>query len=165
RLAMTTPGQAQALARRLLRDPLPRRWAHTQGVAAKATTIAPALTRRPGLLITAAWLHDIGYTPAIAAGGTGFHPLDGARYLRDTAHAEPVLCRLVAHHSCALDSTAELGLAGDLAREFPPPARKPRRRAHLLGHDHQPRRPARARQPAARRDPRQIRPRPHRHPR
>lgn len=40
----------------------------------------------------------IGYTPAIASGGTGFHPLDRARYLRDSAHVGPLLCRLVAHH-------------------------------------------------------------------
>lgn len=68
-----------------------------------------------------AWLHDIGYTPAIARAGTGFHPLDGARYLRDTERAGPVLCRLVAHHSRALDGAAELGLADDLSREFPDP--------------------------------------------
>ena len=118
---MTTPAQAQALARHLLNDALPRRWAHTQGVAATAAAIAPALTDDAGVLIAAAWLHDIGYTPAIASGGTGFHPLDGARYLRDTGQASPLICRLVAHHSCALDGAADLGLAGDLAREFPGP--------------------------------------------
>jgi hypothetical protein len=26
---------------------------------------------------------------------TGFHPLDGARYLRDVAKADALLCRLV----------------------------------------------------------------------
>lgn len=118
---MTTPAQAEGLARRLLREPLPRRWAHTQGVAAKAAAIAPAITGDPGLLIAVAWLHDIGYTPAIARAGTGFHPLDGARHLRDTEHADPMLCRLVAHHSRAVDGAAELGLAGDLTREFPDP--------------------------------------------
>jgi hypothetical protein len=118
---MTNPGHAQVLARRLLQDPLPRRWAHTQGVGAKAAAIATALTREPDVLITAAWLHDIGYTPAIAGAGTGFHPLDGARYLRDTADADPMVCRLVAHHSRALDGAAELGLTGDLTGEFPPP--------------------------------------------
>jgi len=118
---MTTPAQAQALACHLLHDPLPRRWAHTQGVATRAAAIAPALTHHPDPLIAAAWLHDIGYTPAIASGGTGFHPLDGARYLRDTTHVDPMVCRLVAHHSCALDGAAELGLADDLAREFPLP--------------------------------------------
>jgi hypothetical protein len=37
--------------------------------------------------VAAAWLHDIGYAPAIAESGTGFHPLDGARYLRDKMRA------------------------------------------------------------------------------
>src|SRR5262249_30263241 len=50
-----------------------------------------------------------------------FHPLDGARHLRDHTATSDLLCRLVAHHSCALAGAAELGLAGDLAREFPPP--------------------------------------------
>jgi hypothetical protein len=118
---VTTPDQAQAIARQLLREPLPRRWAHTQGVAASAVAIAPAVTSDPGLLVAAAWLHDIGYAPAIAVSGTGFHPLDGARYLADATQASPLLCRLVAHHSCALTGAAELGLAADLTREFPYP--------------------------------------------
>jgi HD superfamily phosphodiesterase len=41
---------------------------------------------RPDLLEAAAWLHDIGYSPEIAV--SGFHPLDGARYLRDVANAD-----------------------------------------------------------------------------
>jgi hypothetical protein len=118
---MTTPAQAEIIARRLLKDPLPRRWDHTQGVAAKAVATAKALTSDPGLLTAAAWLHDIGYARAIADAGTGFHPLDGARYLRDAVNAEPMLCCLVAHHSCALAGAAELGLAGELASEFPRP--------------------------------------------
>ena len=47
--------------------------------------------------------------------------LDGARYLRDVQHAEPMLCRLVAHHSCAVIEADERGLAGALTREFAPP--------------------------------------------
>jgi hypothetical protein len=31
-----------------------------------------------------------------------------------------MLCRLVAHHSCAINEAAERGLAADLAREFQP---------------------------------------------
>jgi hypothetical protein len=67
----------------------------------------------------AAWLHDIGYAPGLAA--TGFHPLDGARYLRDAQHADAVLCRLVAHHSCAIIEAEERGLADVLSREFETP--------------------------------------------
>jgi len=83
-----------ALARRLLEEPLPRRWSHTQGVAAAARTLAPILGGHAGLPVAAAWLHDIGYTPALVV--TGFHPLDGARYLRDTHLLDNLLCVLVA---------------------------------------------------------------------
>jgi hypothetical protein len=69
----------------------------------------------------AAWLHDIGYAPALH--GCGFHPIDGARYLRDVERADPLLCRLVAHHSCARIEAAERGLADDLVCEFKPAAR------------------------------------------
>jgi HD superfamily phosphodiesterase len=69
------------------------------------------------LLEAAAWLHDIGYAPDLAK--TGFHPLDGARYLRDVEHADPRLCCLVGQHSCAEIEAEERGLADDLAREFP----------------------------------------------
>lgn len=80
--------------------------------------IAAAVNHDPDVLVAAAWLHDIGYAPAIAASGTGFHPLDGAHYLRHTEQVSPLICRLVAHHFCALDRAAELGLADVLAREF-----------------------------------------------
>jgi HD superfamily phosphodiesterase len=69
------------------------------------------------LLEAAAYLHDIGYAPDLAE--TGFHPLDGARYLRDVEDADPRLCNLVAHHSCAGIEAEERGLADVLAREFP----------------------------------------------
>lgn len=108
--------QARDLARRLLEKPLPRRWAHSRGVAAQAERLAPILGSDAELLQSAAWLHDIGYSPAIAK--TGFHPLDGARYLRDVEKADPRLCNLVAHHSCALLEAEERDLATELAAEF-----------------------------------------------
>lgn len=109
--------RARDLARTLLAGPLPRRWAHTQGVAARAESLAPILGDEADLLHAAAWLHDIGYTPALAT--TGFHPLDGARYLRDVEHADPRVCRLVAHHSCACVEADERGIAETLSAEFP----------------------------------------------
>jgi hypothetical protein len=112
---------AEATARRLLAKPLPRRWAHTQGVAAAATTLAPVLGQDGDLLAAAAWLHDIGYAPDVA--DTGFHPLDGARHLRDTEGANGMLCRLVAHHSCAINEATERGLAREMTREFRPARR------------------------------------------
>ena len=112
---------AEATARRLLAKALPRRWAHTQGVAEAARTLRPVLGRDGGLLTAAAWLHDIGYAPGVAR--TGFHPLDGARHLRDSEGASSMLCRLVAHHSCAVNEAAERGLARDLTAEFRPARR------------------------------------------
>jgi hypothetical protein len=111
---------AAEVARKLLGVPLPRRWAHVQGVAAQARSLAPILGDDAELLEAAAWLHDIGYSPDLA--DTGFHPLDGARYLRDVEHADPVLCRLVANHSCAIIEAEERGLANALSSEFPAPA-------------------------------------------
>ena len=119
---MMTSDTAEAVARELLAESLPRRWAHTQGVAAKAAQLSPITGPDADLLIAAAWLHDLGYAPALAQAGTGFHPLAGARYLRDIEHADPDLCRLVAHHSCALAGATQLGLADTLAREFAPPS-------------------------------------------
>ncbi|GGV75649.1 hypothetical protein GCM10010228_39610 [Streptomyces massasporeus] len=90
---------AYPLAESLLAEPLPRRWKHCLGVAERARTIALVLDQDADLLEAAAVLHDIGYAPDLAK--TGFHPLDGARYLRDVAGADNRVINLVAHHSCA----------------------------------------------------------------
>jgi hypothetical protein len=110
---------AAQLARDLLEVPLPRRWDHVQGVADRARSLAPILGNEAELLEAAAWLHDIGYSPEIAE--TGFHPLDGARYLRDVQQADHALCSLVANHSCAIIEAQERGLADALSIEFPAP--------------------------------------------
>ena len=115
----TIAAWAEGLARSLLADSLPRRWSHVQGVAARARTLKLSLGPDAELLEAAAWLHDIGYLPELAH--TGLHGLDGARYLRDLQHAEPLLCRLVAHHSCAVIEAEERGLAHVLTGEFAPP--------------------------------------------
>ena len=109
---------AEHLAQSLLQESLPRRWAHVQGVAARVRSLAPVLDPDAGLLEAAAWLHDIGYAPALAV--TGLHALDGARYLRDAQHADAMLCRLVAHHSYAVIEADERGLADVLRLEFEP---------------------------------------------
>jgi putative nucleotidyltransferase with HDIG domain len=108
---------ARDLARSLLAEPLPRRWAHSQGVATKAQSLAGILGDDAELLWAAAMLHDIGYTPALAT--TGFHPLDGARYLRDRSATDERLVRLVASHSHALLEAEERGLRDELEAEFP----------------------------------------------
>ncbi|MET7393524.1 HD domain-containing protein [Dactylosporangium sp. NPDC005572] len=111
---------ARELASRLLAEPLPVRWAHVQGVGHTAEDIAHVVGDDAELLICAAWLHDIGYAPDLNK--AGFHPLDGARYLRDVEQADERLIRLVANHSCALIEARNRDLAGDLASEFPSPA-------------------------------------------
>ena len=109
---------AEHLAQALLQESLPRRWAHVQGVAARARSLAPVLGADADLLEAAAWLHDIGYAPGLAV--TGLHALDGGRYLRDAQHADAMLCRLVAHHSYAIVEAGERGLADVLGLEFEP---------------------------------------------
>ena len=114
----TLASWAEHLARTRLQEPLPRRWAHVQGVAARACSLAPVLGADADLLEAAAWLHDIGYKSDLAV--TGLHALDGARYLRDAQQADAMLCRLVAHHSCAIAEAEERGLADVLTFEFEP---------------------------------------------
>jgi hypothetical protein len=70
----TLASWAHQLARALLHEPLPRRWAHVQGVAARARSLASVLEADADLLEAAAWLHDIGYAPSLAT--TGLHQLD-----------------------------------------------------------------------------------------
>lgn len=67
------------------------------------------------LLVAAAGLHDIGYAPQIAQ--TGFHPLDGALFLRGEGFPER-LAALVAHHSLA-HLTAPMHGVHDLHDQFP----------------------------------------------
>ena len=107
---------AEDLAQALLQVPLPRRWAHVQGVAERARSLAPVLGADAHLLHAAAWLHDIGYAPGLAV--TGLHALDGASYLRDVHQADALPCQLVAHHSYAIIKAGERGLADVLALEF-----------------------------------------------
>jgi len=114
----TLASWAEHLARALLQESLPRRLGHVQGVAARARSPAPVLGADADLLEAAAWLHDIGYAPGLAA--TGLHAPDGARYLRDAQHADILLCRLVAHHSCAIIEASERGIADILGLEFEP---------------------------------------------
>lgn len=112
---MTLTAPAHALAETLV-APLGRRWEHVQGVANRAGELVDAVDDdRRDTLLTAAWLHDIGYAPEI--GHTRFHPLDGARYLRDNEWPDEIV-NLVAHHSGARYEAAERGMSGELA-EFP----------------------------------------------
>ncbi|MEU2875944.1 HD domain-containing protein [Streptomyces sp. NPDC007070] len=106
--ALDTPQGASALAESLL-PRLGNRWPHTQAVAARAQEAVAAVAEADrDLLVAAAWLHDIGYAPELR--DTGFHPLDGARYLE----ALGASARLVAHHSGAVCEAEQRGLSAEL---------------------------------------------------
>ncbi|WP_253877303.1 HDIG domain-containing metalloprotein [Promicromonospora umidemergens] len=111
------PAGAQALLTELF-EPDADRLAHSIGVGRRAEHVARALGR-PELLVSAAYLHDIGY--AAAARDTGLHQLDGARCLRALG-APAALTGLVAHHTAATVEAAERGLDTILRREFPEPS-------------------------------------------
>lgn len=91
---------------------LPRRWAHVQGVAQQARSLRQMVGNDADLLEATAVLHDVGYSRSIAH--RGFHPLDGANYLR-SIDAPTRLVHLVAHHSCAALEAALRGLVAELA--------------------------------------------------
>jgi putative nucleotidyltransferase with HDIG domain len=104
---------ADELVKARLHDRMPRRLKHVRSVGDLAARIAePLFTVDAELLVAAALLHDIGYAPEIAH--TGFHPLDGARYLRDVGASER-LSALVAHHTCAYREAELRGLSAELA--------------------------------------------------
>jgi hypothetical protein len=107
--------EAREMARSVLAEALPRRWEHVRGVAGKAERVTASLALSGEVLVSAAWLHDIGYTPDVVE--TGFHPLDGARYLAGLGAPERVV-NLVARHSYAI-LEAEIRGIGDLVAVFP----------------------------------------------
>lgn len=109
---MDTVSHAARIAERFV-EPLGRRWLHVQTVAQRATELASAVPyKEQDTLVAAAWLHDIGYASQLAY--TGFHPLDGARYLSEEGWSETIV-NLVAHHSGARFEAEERGFAAELA--------------------------------------------------
>jgi putative nucleotidyltransferase with HDIG domain len=115
---MSAIQEASTLAAEMLRRALPDRYAHVAGVASRADQIARLLGIRRESLVSGAWLHDIGYAPALVE--TRFHPIDGARYLaRSGCDAEVV--RLVAFHSGARVEAKMRGLLDALLAEFDEP--------------------------------------------
>jgi hypothetical protein len=106
---------ARLVAHEQLAEALPRRWRHVQAVAAETERLSEAINLDRRRLVSAAWLHDVGYSPAIAR--CGFHPLDGARYLRSAGWPDEV-CGLVAHHTAARVEAEHRGVAAPLCAEF-----------------------------------------------
>src|SRR5215207_716133 len=102
---------AKSQAEQLI-GPLGDRWTHVQVVADEARRVATVLPNEDrDVLVAAAYLHDIGYAPSLSR--LGFHPVDGARFLRD--HGQERLACLVAHHSGASFEAEERGLVDELA--------------------------------------------------
>lgn len=94
-----------------------RRWRHSASAARQAELLGSRISAfNAETLTAAAWVHDIGYAGAISA--TGFHPLDGARFLRN--RGEHALACLTAHHSNADVEARHRGLTDELA-EFEAP--------------------------------------------
>lgn len=91
----------------------PERLAHSAAVAARARLLTAAVAPEVApFLVAAAWLHDIGYTAEVRE--TGFHPVDGARYLRHAGWPK-AMYDLVAHHSGSRFVATARGLDADLA--------------------------------------------------
>jgi hypothetical protein len=111
RRTMTLEPWAKAQVERLV-APLGDRWDHVQAVAGQARRAAEVLSAEDGdVLVAAAFLHDIGYASSLNR--LGFHPVDGARFLR--GHGYDRLACLVAHHSGAQFEAEERGLVHELA--------------------------------------------------
>jgi predicted hydrolase (HD superfamily) len=92
----------------LILEENPQRLNHSAAVTARARVLA--ITVAPSAvdtLVAAAWLHDIGY--GSRARQSGFHPLDGAVFLRGEGWPAGV-CALVAHHSGSRFVARVLGL-------------------------------------------------------
>ncbi|QUH05701.1 HD domain-containing protein [Saccharopolyspora erythraea] len=100
------------VAEEKLSGSLPRRWSHVQGVAERAQSLRSVSGEDADLLESAAILHDVGYAPDLAT--TGFHPLDGAVFLRQI-DAPDRLVHLVAHHSYAALEAELRGLSAELS--------------------------------------------------
>jgi hypothetical protein len=111
---------ATETAGRLLRG-LDTRLQHSAAVAAQTDRVVHLVEADwRASLCDAGWLHDVGYSPQVVR--TGFHPRDGARWLRDHGW-DTKTCRLVAYHTGALEEARLHGLASDLTMEFDPPPR------------------------------------------
>lgn len=114
---MLSIAEAVAVARDAVGGLRPR-WEHVAGVGRCAERLAEGSELVPLDVVLAAWLHDVGYGPAVKA--TGFHPLDGARFLRDDVGLAREVVGLVAWHTGAAFEAEERGLAQELA-EFDKP--------------------------------------------
>lgn len=101
---MIEPSQAAAYARGLLHGD---RLRHVTATGLRAEALAshlPLSGRDRLMLVSAGWLHDIGY----GCPHTGWHPIDGARWARQ--RGEKRLAGLIGWHTTAGEESDLLGL-------------------------------------------------------
>jgi hypothetical protein len=99
----------------VLLSSLGNRWLHVQGVVKRASWVGQTFDEGDrSVLLASAYLHDIGYAPSLRV--TGFHPLDGALYIRSCGYER--LASLIAHHFAARFEAHLLG-CDELLQEFP----------------------------------------------
>lgn len=111
-----SPDEAAGLARSLLVS-VDDRWPHTVGVVRQAERFRAKLTAEQAeMVVVAAYLHDVGYAPSLVS--TGFHALDGARFVRSLGY--PHLAALVANHTGARFEAEERGLVEELEGHIEP---------------------------------------------
>jgi len=104
----------QDLYEDLVKELSPRRRAHMTEVGRKtasAAVLVPPFLR--GDLVVAGMLHDIGY----AHPHTGFHALDGARFLAASGFSR-IVCSLVAWHSASEIEAQLRGIKASALHEF-----------------------------------------------
>lgn len=100
---------ATLVAQEALARALPERWMHVLGVRDRVISVKNICQENEKeILVASALLHDIGYSPV--AKKSGFHPIDGAEYLKDQGFPAR-LCSLVANHSCARIEAEMRGLS------------------------------------------------------
>lgn len=107
-----SPSNAHEIARGLLLG-LPLRFAHVRGVAAAASDLGANEH-----VVSAAWLHDIGYADQLHR--TGMHAIDGAIFLQ-LAGAPMEVVSLVAFHTGAEYEADERGVVDQLIQFDRPP--------------------------------------------
>lgn len=103
---------AEREAERLLK-PLGRRWLHSRAVAERAERVCAVVEpAERDLLVAAAYLHDVGYAPALSC--SGFHPVDGGNWIASQGFDR--LACLVAYHSGSKHEASLRGLTADWRR-------------------------------------------------
>ncbi|MGH1488555.1 MAG: HD domain-containing protein [Acidimicrobiales bacterium] len=112
---MWSIAEASRLTTSLLEAELPRRLKHVRATGHRASVLRHMPDDDRQLMAIAGTLHDIGYAPDLVE--VGFHPIDGARFLRSDGWDETIV-NLVAHHSCAAIEAERRGLLAELNGEF-----------------------------------------------